>query len=760
MKRPALRSKILYISSFPPVACGIATYTTDLIRAISGKFNQTFICERCELNDGGQASQSAYSLNPKIKADYVRLAAQVNRDNSINIIHIQHEFGLFGGTNGNYLLEFLSRVNKPILFTFHTVLPNPNEELKKLVQTLAAFASGIFVMTQQSVKILMEEYAINQELLTCIPHGTHLVKWNEKTTIKRSLGFGNRMLLSTFGLLGEGKSIETGLKAMPKIIAQFPNVLYLVIGKTHPNNIRNNKDEYREYLLRLVEELSIEDHVIFIDKYLALPELLKLLQATDIYLFTSKDPNQAVSGTFSYAMSCGCSIIATSIPHTREILNKELGVLVEIEDFQAIANATIKLLFNTSQRERMSINAFQKTRESAWENSAIKHVKIYNKHVYLSGNLTYDYPAVKMDHLKKMTTSRGVIQFSNICIPDITSGYTLDDNARALITFCMHYELYRSEEDLKYIDIYLNFIERCQTKQGNFVNYIDLHDEVHIKNGYVNLEDSNTRALWALGVTISIMDILPIAIQNRALKCFESCRSWLPGIMSPRAIGFTIKGLYFYQKSQPERYIKEEIEALAKNLITQYDLVKEKDWKWFEEYMTYANSILPEAMLYAYLATGKESYKTVALESFDFLLSKMFVDAQFRVISNQGWHQKDVEAKRFGEQPIDVSYTIQSLEIFYKTFGIPTYKIMMEKAFDWFLGENHLQQIIYNPLTGGCNDGLEKENVNLNQGAESTICYLMARLIMERNKNHNVLEEIGRFNGRISRILRTQHIKL
>ncbi len=726
-------SRILFMSSFPPTECGIATFTTDIINAISLKFSQGFTCIKCDLKKGGQTGSTAeYVLNPAVREEYTKIAQEVNLDNTIKLIHIQHEFGLFGGSYGDYLFDFLNVINKPVVFTFHTVLFNPNEELKAVVKSLASHAIAITVMTHRSAEILQEEYDIAPELIEYIPHGTHLVKWAKGEKLKEKYGFSGKILLSTFGLLSAGKSIETALYSLPELVEKFPDVFYLIIGKTHPNNIQNARDHYREYLEELVNVLGISDYVMFIDRYVELQELLELLQATDIYLFTSKDPNQAVSGTFAYALSCACPIIATSIPHTREILTKDLGYIINIGDSKQLANAGLKLLSNKKLRERMSLNAFQNTSAASWENIATRHVKLYHKLLKIKDQLTYDYPPIKLRHFNKLTTKRGMIQFSKICIPDISSGYTLDDNARALIALCMHFESFSDNRVLNNMKIYLDFIERCQTPQGTFVNYIDEYNQVHIKNDYVNLEDSNARAVWALGTVISLQDLLPEELTNKALSCMVKCDPWIAGVLSPRAIGFTIKGLYNYLQVKQENHISQHIENLAANLITRYDLSQEKEWQWFEENLTYANSILPESLLYAYLVTGNEAYKKIALESFDFLLSKMFVNEDFRVISNRGWYQKGTEPNRYGEQPIDVFCIINSLDIFYKTFKIEAYKDLMKRAFNWFLGENHLSQIVYNPLTGGCRDGVEEKNVNINQGAESTVCYLMARIIMDR----------------------------
>ncbi|WP_093405193.1 glycosyltransferase [Salegentibacter flavus] len=730
MKNLDNTSKILFMSTFPPTTCGIATYTTDTMQSIQRKFGKSFECEELEIVKA-QKPGFSYHFNPQKKQEYIRIAEDINRNPEIRLIHIQHEFGLFGGAYGSYLFEFLKKTDKPVVMTFHTVLPRPNPELKSVVQKLVKYSHQIFIMTQQSVKILVEDYGIPEEKLALIEHGTHMVAWKSPEEVKEKYGFQGRLVLSTFGLLGTGKSIETALYALPEIVEQHPDALYLIIGKTHPGNIKNNRDNYRKFLKSLVDQLELSAHVKFYDSYLELNQLLELLQATDVYLFTSKDPNQAVSGTFSYAMSCACPIIATTNPHTKEILNHELGILIEIGDHKQLSEAAIKLLSDKKLREFMAVQAYTKTSSSVWDNIAIQHARVYQDILDKNEPLKFSKPKIKLDHLKRLTTEKGMIQFSRISTPDRDSGYTLDDNARALIVMLMHYKIFRTSEDLNYIDLYLSFIERCQTKAGNFVNYIDEHNKVHIKNDYVNLEDSNTRAIWALGQVVSEAHNLPPEYIKRAKSCMDKARTWIPGVLSPRSIAFTIKGLYLYLENFEDEEFKKAIEDLAQNLISRYDLNREKDWEWFEEYLTYANSILPEAMLLAFLTTGKKVYKKTALESFEFLLSKIYKNGDFKVVSNKGWHQKHTEPEKYGEQPIDVAYTIQALDLFYQHFKNPAYKIKMEKAFNWFLGDNHLNRIVYNPVTGGCGDGLEKENVNLNQGAESTVCYLMARLIME-----------------------------
>jgi glycosyltransferase involved in cell wall biosynthesis len=564
------KSKILFLSTFPPTQCGIATYTQDTINGITAVFDKSISCEICELVDKPKAkSTQAYTLNTKNKAEYAQVAHEINKDKSIKLVHIQHEFGLFGGNYGDYLLDFLNVIKKPVTYTFHSVIPNPNKELKTFLRLLLSYSNSAFVMTNQSKEILIQQYGIDDKTITCMPHGTHIVIYETPDQAKQKFGLENRKVLATFGLLGEGKNIETGLRALPQIIQNTPNVLYLIIGKTHPNNIIEGVDHYRNKLEALVEELQLQDHVRFINEYLDTPELLDYLKATDIYLFTSKDPNQAVSGTFSYAMSCACPIVASKIPHTLEVLTSDAGILVDIGNADQFAAATIQLLADDSLRTEMGINAFRKTRASSWENVAIAHINTYKHLIDNTTTIQYSYPPIRLAHIKKLTTELGIIQFSKISVPDISSGYTLDDNARALIAFCMHYKLTQDKDDLPYILIYLSFIERCQKPSGNFINYIDQENREHVEqNAAVNLEDANARAIWALGIVISNASILPESLAAKASKCLLNSLKWLENLQSPRSIGFATKGLYLYHTAVPNFYVAAIINKLNAKLLS------------------------------------------------------------------------------------------------------------------------------------------------------------------------------------------------
>jgi glycosyltransferase involved in cell wall biosynthesis len=730
-------NQVLFIASYPPRACGIATYSQDLINAVQEKFS-SFSVKVCALEEDGTvrkySDEVKYVLNSCDREAYIELANKINTDDAVKMVFVQHEFGLFGGDYGEYLLQLLYSLNKPVSITFHTVLPKPDEKRKTIVQTIVQACNEIVVMTNHSSAILQNEYNIPDHKISIIPHGTHIVEWKNKRVIKNAYQLERRLVLSTFGLLSANKSIETALDALTGIVEKFPNVLYLILGKTHPEVVKSEGEIYREYLENKVEELGLQDNVHFVNKYLDLPELLEYLCLTDVYLFTSKDPHQAVSGTFAYAMSSACPVISTPIPHALEMLQDNAGTIIDFQDSEQLAAATIRLLGNDKLREEMGRNAFHQTRASVWENTANSHAELFNQYVDKKQSLTYRLPQIHLEHIYALTNDFGMIQFSDICDPDINSGYTLDDNARALIAICMHYNQFRESGDIDLLNTYLNFIEYCQQPNGKFLNYVDKEGEFHVQNDYNNLEDSNGRTIWALGTLIAHQHIMPETLFVQANKIFEKAIDNISQIESPRAIAFAVKGLYHYQITQKDN-VQPIINLLATKLLEKYNRVSDTNWKWFEEYLTYTNSTLPEAMLYAYLATNNPAYKMIAHVTFEFLLSHLFINGTIKVISNRGWCQKGTVPNQYGEQPIDVSCTIQALDLFYWVFKDEAYREKMEIAFSWFLGNNHLNQIVYNPLTGGSYDGIEEHSVNLNQGAESTVCYLTARLTVEKVKN-------------------------
>lgn len=728
--------EILFVTSFPPRECGIATYSQDLIKAINDKFENSFSIKVCALETNDETfnynEKIIYKLNTSISEEYLVIAEKINHNENIQLVIVQHEFGFFNASGGLDFLKFLTHLSKPIILGFHTVLPRPDEKFMNHVKAIVDACKHIIVMTNTSKKVLELDYDIPSEKIEVISHGTHLVLNNNKQFLKEKHKLTGRRIITTFGLMSSGKSIETTLDALPAIIKTNPEVIFLALGKTHPGVIKAEGEKYRQMLEQKVKDLNIQNHVLFVNQYLSLSILLEYLRLTDIYLFTSNDPNQAVSGTFSYAMSCGCPIISTPFPQAREMLNESNGIIIDFKNSQQLSEGVIKLLNNESLRKNMNMNALQKIAPTAWENSAIAHALLIKKTLHNHDELHFSIPSINLNHLNQLTDKFGMFQFSKINQPDAESGYTLDDNSRALIAICMHYQSTSDNSDIALMKIYLNFIKFCSQKDGRFLNYVDKKKQFTAQNFETNLEDSNGRAIWALGYVLSKKSILPSEIINQAKEIMEHSMTNISKIFSSRAMAFCIKGLYYLNLEYPNPSTIKIIETLSERLVSMYKHESEEDWNWFESSLTYANSVISEAMIYAWITLKKLQYLDIAIESFHFLLSKTFSSNEIKVISNKSWLSKGGKQEMFGEQPIDVAYTIMTLNSFYKICKDESYLNKLTIAFNWFLGNNHLHQIIYNPCTGGCYDGLEEFQVNLNQGAESTLSYLMARLTIEQ----------------------------
>jgi glycosyltransferase involved in cell wall biosynthesis len=732
--------EILMLSTYPPRECGIATYTNDLIHAIQKKYQSTFQIQVGALENtmGSYLYEKSpyFQLKTEIEDSYIALAAKLKDDSSIQLVVIQHEFGLFEAQKSAFL-TLLEEIQQPIILVLHTVLPFPNPSIKKQLKSYSDEVDQLVVMTELSAHLLETDYEIKPQKIQVIPHGTHLLSHVNREELKLNFDLQGRTILSTFGFIGTNKSIETSLEALPEMVKRFPNLLFLIIGKTHPNVLASDGEKYRNYLENLVESKGMVHHVKWINCFLPTLELLDYLSLTDVYLFTSNDPNQAVSGTFSYAISSGCPVVSTRIPHAVEVLKDDMGILIDFNNHEQLAQAVIELLENTEKRNQMRINSLQNMAVSAWENSAIRHMNLFRKMVQNEFALNFRWPAIDLKHLERLTTPFGIIQFAHMNEPDLSSGYTIDDNARALMVVCDQYQLSGSAQDLYLMEVYLKFIHFCQQEDGLFLNYVSYEEEFTSQNADVNLDDSIGRTIWSLGYLISLRSTLPALLVAQAEMIFEKALDSVYGIHSPRAMAFIIKGI-FYSKRVEYHHL---LDIMAMRLAAMYNHEAKENWWWFESYFSYANAVLPEAMLMASQVTGKQNHRKIAEESFGFLMEHTFDSNGLHVISNEYWlgnagSKYEVQTKAFsalgGEQAIDVCYSILALYQFNQVNISIDFLRKMQLSFDWFLGKNHLNQIMYNPSTGGCYDGLELQHVNLNQGAESTISYLIARHTMQK----------------------------
>lgn len=420
--------EIVCITTYPPQECGIATFSDDLIQAILNKFGESYSIKICALESKLEQHEYEpivkYTLNTSVSNEFATVAKKIEQNTAIELVCIQHEFGLFR-EHEELLPIFIKNLGKPVIIVFHTVLPHPTEKQIRYLNELTDTCSAIVVMTQTSARILKEDYLINAGKIEIIPHGTHLVSQMDKRKLKEKYGYSGRQVLSTFGLLSPGKSIETTLDALPGIIKKNPAVLFLIIGKTHPTILKTNGETYRLMLEKKVNELGLEEHVRFINRYLELHVLLEYLQLTDVYLFTSNDPNQAVSGTFVYALSCGCPIIATPIPHALELLENEAGLIFNFRDSTRLTELTNQLLMNRKQQQQMKIVCLQKMAETAWENVAIAYASLFKEKIGFTETLNYSIPPINIEHIKRMSHNFAMVQFSRGNRPDSPQGIPL-----------------------------------------------------------------------------------------------------------------------------------------------------------------------------------------------------------------------------------------------------------------------------------------------------------------------------------------------
>jgi len=727
------KSWIVFLSTFPPRQCGIATFTADLTNAIDQMFeslieSKIVAMNLTEISHLPYSDKVIFQISQPSEKDYVDAAEKLNQLQKVRLVNIQHEFGIFGGEYGSHLILFLKRINKPVVVTFHTVIPAPDEKLRNIVQTIMKYSKGIIVMTHSSKEILVRDYQLNPDQIQIIPHGIHHVPYKTREHAKSALGFSGKLILSTFGLLSPGKGIEYVVEALPKVIEKFPNVRFLVAGITHPIVLEQEGENYRNFLIKKIYELNLANYVFFYNTYFDQNDLFRFLEATDVYLSPSLNPNQTVSGTLSYALGSGRPVISTAFSQAKEDITNDVGILIDFKNPQAFTDAIIKLLGNDQLRLQMGKNAYFRTRYMTWENVALSYLKYFSQFVPELTLGQRKLPPIKLTHLTKLTDNFGIIQFAKLTEPDISSGYTLDDNARALIVATLHYEKFKVHSSLKLASIYLSFLYRLAKPDGYFDNYVDSNRAIDKqRNLQENSEDPSARALYALAL-VSTTKQIPKRIRHQAHSLFEQSFRKNIAFSSPRAIAFYIKALNCLLSEWKEPNVLATLRYYCEKLVVLYEKNHSPEWEWFEHYLTYSNAILPEALLLGYKITGEKRYLEVSKKTLNFLIKHTFKKDIYVPIGQSGWFFKEGTRAYFDQQPEDTAATVQVLNTMFKVTNRKHYKKLANIAFNWFLGDNVLGQVVYDRTTGGCHDGVGEKFINLNQGAESTISYLLARL--------------------------------
>ncbi len=675
--------------------------------------------------------------------EYVRVAEALNLDDAVKLVNIQHEFGIFGGDCGLNIIYFLDALKKCRVITFHTVIPQPNRDLHYAVRLLADNVNGITTMTHHSKGILIDDYGIPEQSIRVIPHGIHDGTYTSSQRAKAALGFSDKTVLSTFGMLNRGKGLEYVIEALPAVVERYKDFVYIIFGATHPNILKIEGETYRNSVIERIYNLGLTDHVKMYNQYFPLPKLLQMLKATDIYIATSLYPNQSVSGTLSYALGMGRPVISTAFAQAREEVTPDVGILVDFGNPRAFADAIISLLGDKDRQINLGKNAYFKTRGWTWPNVAVKYAKYFSE---CAADLVEvverkSFPRVKLSHLVRLTDSFGIVQFASLSKPDSTSGYTVDDNARALMVVTLCYDRLRHglisrsianrEKLLRLSNIYLDFISLASRADGYFNNYFNPDRTPDDKfNSQINLEEATSRALYALALTSAIGSISRKITEKAFTILQEKIRNYTP-FQSPRAISWYIKALCILLEKKIEIQgvdLTAAVEEPCDKLLSLYESAGSPQWQWFESYFTYSNAVLSEALLQAYRVTGKDRYLSVGKTTLDFLVEKTFREGIYMPIGQDGWYFQDGKRNHFDQQPEEVMTMVYALKVCYSITKDEHYGRLLYKAFNWFLGGNSIEAIMYDRTTGGCYDGVGREYINLNQGAESTVSYLLARL--------------------------------
>ena len=744
-------NRIGFIGNYLPRQCGIATFTTDLCEAIATEYSDT-TCIALPVND----IKAGYAYPPRVRFELVekdiesyRRAADFLNINSVDMVCLQHEYGIFGGPAGSHILALLRELRTPIVTTLHTVLQEPNPTQHRVLQEVAALSDRVVVMSKRGVEFLQTVYGVLPEKIDLIPHGIPDVSFVDPSFHKDLFGVEGKMVLLSFGLLSANKGIETVIAALPAIVKRNPNVVYIVVGATHPHVLRHDGETYRLSLQRLAQELGVAGNVIFYNRFVSLEELIEFISAADIYITPYLTQAQITSGTLAYTVGAGKAVISTPYWYAEEILGEERGVLVPFSDPAGLAEQVIDLLTNESKRHAMRKRAYLFGRAMIWPQVAQRYMESFERaraerrHFIPSGFAVKsldqrpgELPPLKLDHLHRMTDDTGMIQHATFIVPNYQEGYSIDDNARALIV-CTHLaELELGNgKSLALASRYLAYISYAFNHEtGRFRNFMDYQRNWLEDSGS---EDSHGRTLWALGTVLGRSNTP--ALQSMAGWLFEQALPAILNTTSPRTWAFTLIGIHEYlRRFDGDRRASQVRDELAERLLALYQTVRSDDWRWYEGSLSYCNAVLPQSMLMCGQWIPNKTMTEAGLESLSWLADLQRADAaggHFVPIGSNGFYKRDGERARFDQQPVEAQTMASACLEAYRSTGDERWRTEARSAFEWFLGRNDLNLPVYDPTTGGCRDGLHPDRPNENQGAESTLAFLQTLLELRLAEN-------------------------
>ena len=734
--------RIGFIGNYLPRQCGIATFMTDLSEAVATQYPATS-CIALPVNDiaAGYAypARVRFELTEKDIESYRRAADFLNINN-VDLVSLQHEYGIFGGRAGSHILALLRELRMPIVTTLHTILRDPDPDQRKVLEQIAALSDRLVVMSERGAEFLQDVYGVPADKIDLIPHGIPDVPFVDPSFHKDLFGVEDKIVLLSFGLLSASKGIETVIAALPAILARYPNVVYFVLGATHPHVIQHEGETYRLSLQWLAEEKGVEGHVVFYNRFVSLEELVEFISVADIYLTPYLNEAQIVSGTLAYTLGAGKAVISTPYWYAQEMLADERGALVPFNDPAALADQVIDLLEHESKRHAMRKRAYMFGRAMIWPEVAQRYMATFERaraermHFKQAGPVVKamderpgDLPPLKLDHLHHMTDDTGMLQHASFTIPNLREGYTTDDNARALLVSALLEELGNGEA----VDLasrYLAFIWYAfDAGTGRFRNFMDYQRRWVGEGGS---DDSHGRALWALGTVLARSNTQ--SLHSLAGRLFERA---LPAILtttSPRAWAFALMGIHEYsQRFAGDRRASQVREELAGRLLALYLDHRSEGWDWFEAGLTYCNAALPHALLLCGESIPDAEMTKAGFESLHWLADLQRADTEgghFVPVGSNGFYQRGGERARFDQQPVEAQAMVSACLEAYRITGDRHWYKEAHRAFEWFLGRNDLNLPIYDPTTGGCRDGLHPDRPNENQGAESMLAFLQALL--------------------------------
>jgi len=746
-----LPTRIAFIGNYLPRQCGIATFTTDLCAALAAEYGRGRLFA-IPVNDPESRYEYPEQVRLEIEqedlASYERAAEFLNF-NGNDLVCLQHEYGIYGGEAGGHILALLRKLTMPLVTTLHTVLREPDTDQRAVLEEIARLSDRVVVMSELAARLLREVYAVPIGKIDIIPHGVPDLPFMDPNYFKDKFGTEGKSVLLTFGLLSPNKGIENVIRALPAILARHPNVVYIVSGVTHPHIRRREGERYREQLVALAEELGVSANLILNNRFVSAEELVEHVGAADIYITPYLQEAQVVSGTLAIALGAGKAIISTPYWHAKELLAEKRGVIVPFADPEAIADAVTGLLENEAERHAMRKRAYLYSRETTWPKTARAYMASFQRARFerslqpraaQSGdqavNIVDGLPALNASHLITMTDDTGMLQHAIFSVPNTREGYTTDDNARALMVSALLDEdpRYRRQVDNRNLSHrYLAFLWLAfDADSGRFKNFLG-YNRKWLEA--VGSDDSHGRALWSLGKVLGHSQ--NAGLRGAAGRLFEAAVPATLTFTSPRAWAYCILGMQAYLDWFPgDRVIQGVRNRLANRLLDIYERSHSDQWRWFEKSLSYSNARLSQALILAGWRSGNQRMIEAGMDSLKWLVAEQHLGDKeiFVPIGSTGFYVAGSDKARFDQQPVEACATVSACLEVYRLTEERQWLEEAQRVFRWFLGRNDLQAPLYDPTTGGCRDGLHPDRVNENQGAESTLSFLMALLEMHAAK--------------------------